>query len=62
MPKLTDRRIARLTVPGNTKDVMLFDTMVRGLGVRATRSGSKIFLLQYRDPTTGWKTREALAA
>lgn len=61
MPRLTDRMIASLTVPPGRKDMMLFDTVTRGLGVRVTQAGNKILLVQYRDPKTGWKTREALA-
>ena len=62
MPKLTDRFIAGFAPEGKAKDRMTFDTECRGLGVRATAAGSKMFVIQWTDTATGRKVREPLGA
>jgi hypothetical protein len=39
---------------------MVFDTDCRGLGLRATANGSKVFIVQWTDAATGRKVREPL--
>lgn len=46
--KLTERRIAELTVPQGKKDALFFDEQQRGLAVRVTAAGSRSYLVQYR--------------
>jgi len=58
MPKLTDRFITTLKPPPGKKDCLTFDTEVRGLGVRATASGTRTFIVQWTDPATRQKRRE----
>ena len=62
MPKLTDRFIATFRPEGAAKDRLAFDTECRGLGVRATAAGNKVFLVQWTDAATGRKVREPLGA
>ncbi|WP_431268677.1 tyrosine-type recombinase/integrase [Dankookia sp. P2] len=62
MPKLTDRFIAAFKPEGAAKDRLAFDTECRGLGVRATAAGSKVFIVQWTDGATGRKVREPLGA
>ena len=62
MPKLTDRFIAGFAPEGKAKDRLAFDTECRGLGVRATAAGSKMFVVQWTDTATGRKVREPLGA
>lgn len=62
MPKLTDRFLAAFAPLPGAKDRLAFDTDCRGLGVRATASGGKLFLVQWTDPATGRKVREPLGA
>ncbi len=62
MPRLTDRFIATLRPEGAAKDRLAFDTECRGLGVRATAAGNKVFLVQWTDAATGRKVREPLGA
>ena len=60
MPKFTDRFIAGFKPEGAAKDRLAFDTEVKGLGIRATASGTKAFLVQWTDKATGRKAREPL--
>ena len=60
--KLTDGAIAALECPAGKRDAMVFDTEQKGLGVRLTRQGGKIFVLQWRDAVTRDKRREVLGA
>lgn len=46
--RLTKRLIDAFTCPPDRKDTLLFDGDVTGFALRATASGSKIFLLQYK--------------
>ena len=62
MPKLTDRFIAAFRPEGTAKDRLAFDTECRGLGLRATAAGNKVFLVQWTDAATGRKVREPLGA
>jgi len=48
-PCLTDTLIATLYCPNDRKDTMVFDGLIKGLGIRITETGKKIFLLQYRS-------------
>jgi integrase len=45
---LIKAEIDRFTCPPGRKDVLIFDTLMRGFGVRVTASGRKIFILQYK--------------
>ena len=60
MPKLTDRFLAGLTVEGDRKDRLVFDTACPGLGVRVTAKGTRSFIAQWTDPVTHRKVREPL--
>lgn len=62
MPKLTDRFLAAFKPEPGRKDRLAFDTECRGLGVRATLSGARTFLVQWTDSATGQKRREPLGA
>lgn len=62
MPKLTDDFIKTFAPPPGAKDRLVFDTEVKGLGIRATASGSKMFLVQWTDKATGKKVRDPLGA
>ncbi len=62
MPKLTDAFLRTFRPPPGAKDRLAFDTECRGLGVRATAGGSKVFIVQWTDPATGRKQREPLDA
>lgn len=62
MAKLTDKFIVELTCPPGKKDTLVFDTEVRGLGVRISSSGRKNFLVQWRCPNTGKPKRLPLGA
>lgn len=62
MAKLTDRMIAELSCPSGKKDQLVFDTEVRGLGIRVSSSGRKNFLVQWRCPITGKSKRLPLGA
>ena len=48
MPKLTKRTIDALACEAK-RDVFLWDSEVRGFGVRAKPSGTKTFIIQYRN-------------
>jgi hypothetical protein len=58
--KLTERRIETLTVEGGRKDRLVFDDSQRGLAVRVTATGSRIYLCQYT--LTGHKWRVPLGS
>lgn len=62
MPKLTDRFIASFRPAPGAKDRLAFDTECKGLGIRATASGSRMFILQWTDQATGRKVREPIGA
>jgi integrase len=62
MPKLTERFISEVKPNEGQKDRLVFDSEVKGLGLRATASGSKVFLCQWQDKATGRKVREVLGA
>lgn len=62
MPKLTERFIAGFAPEPGRKDRLTFDTECKGLGLRATASGSKVFLCQWVDKATGRTVREPLGA
>ena len=48
MPKLT-KRIVDALQHDRGRDVFVWDTEVRGFGIRAKPSGTKTFLIQYRN-------------
>lgn len=58
--KLTEQRIAKLTVEQGRKDRLIFDDMQRGLAVRVTATGGRSYLAQYT--LHGRKHRVALGA
>lgn len=60
MPKLTDRFIAGFAPAEGAKDRLTFDTEVKGLGLRATASGTKSFIVQWTDKATARKVREPI--
>ncbi len=51
MPKLSDTLVASLVCPRGKKDVLFFDGILPGFGVRVTASGKRIFIFQYRGAT-----------
>ncbi len=59
MPKFDDDFLNGLTVEPGKRDRLVFDSDVRGLGVRVTAK-SKTFLVQWTDPATKQKQREVL--
>jgi integrase len=60
MPKLTDRFLTSFKPEPGKKDRLTFDSECRGLGVRTTVSGTRTFIVQWRDPATSQKRREPL--
>ncbi|WP_421994003.1 tyrosine-type recombinase/integrase [Roseococcus sp.] len=50
--RLTKRLVDAFSCPPNRKDALLFDGDVTGFALRATASGSKLFLLQYKHGGT----------
>ncbi|MDB5414104.1 MAG: integrase [Rubritepida sp.] len=60
MPKLTDRFILAFAPAEGAKDRLTFDTEVKGLGLRATSSGTKTFIVQWTDKATARKVREPI--
>jgi integrase len=62
MPKLTDAFLRTFRPAPGAKDRLIFDTECRGLGVRATAGGSRVFIVQWTDAATGRKQREPLGA
>lgn len=47
--KITKQLVDSIT-PGE-KDQFIWDSVVKGFGLKVTPSGSKVFIVQYRDPT-----------
>ena len=45
--RLTDPGIRALSAPTTRQQVIVYDSLVRGLGVRVTRNGQKAFILNY---------------
>ncbi len=67
--KLTDAVVAALTCPTGRKDVLFFDTTLKGFGLRVTAKGARVFLYQYRlgatvrrQPLGRWPETTAAAA
>jgi integrase len=60
MPKLTDAFLRTFRPAPGAKDRLAFDTVCRGLGVRATAGGNRVFIVQWTDAATGRKQREPL--
>lgn len=58
--KLTEAAIAALECPPDRRDMMMFDTEQKGLGVRITKQGGRVFILQWIDGATRDKRREVL--
>jgi integrase len=58
--KLTEAAIAALECPPGRRDMMMFDTEQKGLGVRVTKQGGRVFILQWIDGATRDKRREVL--
>jgi integrase len=56
--KLTQRSVETITCPPGKKDVLVFDSSLRGFGLRVTTTGGKTFLAQYN--AAGGKRRVAL--
>lgn len=46
--KLTDTTVGAVACPPGKKDLLLFDTVTKGFGLRVTAGGKRIFLYQYR--------------
>ena len=46
--KLGKREIDSLTCPPGKRDILVFDAVLPGFGVRVTEGGAKVFLYQYR--------------
>ncbi len=49
MPKLT-KRVVDAAVLGPAGDQFLWDTEVKGFGLKVSRAGGKTYVLQYRTP------------
>jgi integrase len=47
MPKLT-KRVVDTTVAADNRDIFVWDSEVKGFGLKVTPSGAKIYVLQYR--------------
>jgi integrase len=60
MPKLTDAFLKTFRPKPGAKDRLAFDAQCPGLGIRATASGNRLFLVQWTDAATGRKQREPL--
>lgn len=58
----TETLIGDLQCPAGQKDKLIFDAKQKGLAVRVTQAGNKVFLVQWTDKTTGQKRREILGA
>ena len=55
--KFTDASISSLEPEAGKRDIMRFDTVLKGFGVRVGRSGAKTFILQTRTHTgRAWRT------
>ena len=46
--RLSDQTVVALTCPAGRKDVLFFDTKLKGFGLRVTAKGVRVFLYQYR--------------
>lgn len=62
MPKFTDRFISSFAPLEGAKDRQAFDTECKGLGIRATANGNKLFIVRWTDTATGRRVREPLGA
>ena len=65
MPKLsetrfTDKFLSGLKVEPGGKERMVFDAGCRGLGVRFSANGTRIFIAQWTDPATRRKVRDRI--
>ena len=58
----TDELVADLQCLAGQKDRLFFDDDLKGLAVRVTLSGARIFLIQWTDAATKQKRREVLGA
>jgi integrase len=58
----TETLIGDLQCPAGQKDKLFFDSDRKGLAVRVTQAGGKVFLVQWTDKATGQKRREGLGA
>jgi integrase len=58
----TETLIGDLQCPAGQKDKLFFDSDQKGLAVRVTQAGGKVFLVQWTDKATGQKRREGLGA
>ena len=58
----TDALVANLQCPAGQKDKLFFDQTQKGLAVRVTLAGARIFLIQWTDSATKQKRREVLGA
>lgn len=58
----TETLVGDLQCPVGQKDKLFFDDEQKGLAVRVTQAGGKVFLAQWTDKTTGRKRREVLGA
>ena len=46
--RLTDAAVAAITVPEGKTEIIVFDDVLAGFGVRVRRGGSKRFVFQYK--------------
>src|ERR1700735_1462534 len=46
--KLTDANVARLTLPEGKSELLVFDDMLPGFGVRLRAGGKRTWIVQYR--------------
>lgn len=60
MANFTEKMVAGLKLVDGQKDRLLFDETCRGLGLRVTAAGGKVFICQWTDPATRAKVREKL--
>lgn len=59
--KLTDRAVAAAQCPVGRKDMLLFDDVLKGFGVRVMANGRRVFLFQYNEASApGGKRRVTL--
>jgi integrase len=54
--KLTDRTVSATRCPDGRKDALLFDDTLKGFGLRVTKAGRRVFILQYRFGSTVRRT------
>src|SRR5262245_42635229 len=48
MPKLKDGSVDEIVVPAGKRDVLVFDTEVRGFGIRKYADGSASYIVKYK--------------